>query len=90
MRQLEAIALGAVIGTLASTAFVSLARELIGVDLNPANPDNAVNRAVTGTVRTLTGDQGETLGGWLYEKLNGTYDPNAAAATLQGVDQRGG
>ena len=32
---------------------------------------------VSNTVNKTFFDDGETLGGWLYERVNGAYDPNA-------------
>ena len=34
-------------------------------------------RAVDDAVQAVTFDEDETLGGFLFEKINGTYDPNA-------------
>jgi len=35
--------------------------------VNPANPDNVVNQAVTGIGKTVTGNENWTLGGWIYD-----------------------
>lgn len=35
--------------------------------VNPANPDNVVNQAVTGIGKTVTGNENWTFGGWIYD-----------------------
>lgn len=35
--------------------------------VNPASQTNIVNRGVNSIVQTLTGDENQTLGGWIYD-----------------------
>ena len=39
--------------------------------VNPTNPDNVFYEGANSVVVALTGEENETLGGWLYEKFNG-------------------
>lgn len=45
--------------------------EKVGAAVNPANPDNIVNQGVTSVGKAVTGNDNWTLGGWLYEAING-------------------
>lgn len=50
--------------------------------VNPASSDNLVNRGVTSIGSTLTGDNGFTVGGWLYDITHS--NPLATAGTNSG------
>lgn len=50
--------------------------------VNPANPDNVVNQAVTGIGKTVTGNENWTLGGWIYDMTHS--DPLVMYAKPEG------
>lgn len=56
---------------------VDVVSETFKTDLNPANQDNIINRAFTDTVRSVSGVENWTLGGWIYDLTHTPYDPNA-------------
>ena len=60
--------IGAGVGLVLILAAAWAARRALPV-LNPLNPENIVNRGVTGIVTELTG-RPETLGGWLAEMFD--------------------
>lgn len=66
--------LGGVIGAAAGA---------VGSAVNPADPRNLANRAVSSIGRSATGDPNWTLGGAIFDWLHGTYDPNARSAVDQ-------
>jgi hypothetical protein len=39
----------------------------VGNAINPVNQDNIFNRGVNSVVQNLTGDDNQTLGGWIYD-----------------------
>jgi len=62
-------------GAVAVLAYLSYRAAKAGVttvakDVNPTDPNNVINQAVTSIGKDLTGNQGNssfTLGGWLYD-----------------------
>lgn len=61
------------LGDAASAAggYISGAAGAVGQAINPASSDNLVNRGVTSAGQAVTGDPGWTLGGTVYETING-------------------
>lgn len=70
-----AIGLGIAGGMLATAAVVTLSRRVAGVELDPFAPDNPVNQIIDNTVERITGDSGQTLGGVIFDGINGSFDP---------------
>ena len=66
-----------VAGMAASVFVVEGFRRVAGIDIDPSSDNNVFKRAVDDAVQAVTFDEDETLGGFLFEKINGTYDPNA-------------
>lgn len=63
----------------------------VGDAVNPVNSDNIFNRGVNNVVGILTGDENQTLGGWLYNVINGTQEEQAARREEQAlIDRIGG
>lgn len=60
----------------AAAEAVREAASQVGTAVNPADPGNVVNRAVTSAGQAATGDASWTLGGWLAE----VFDPRVRAA----------
>lgn len=56
-------------GVLTALVVISKAREVITKDLNPADPDNIINRGFESVYQTVTGSNG-TLGGDIYDILH--------------------
>lgn len=53
----------------------------VGSAINPTNPDNIFAGSVNAVGGAVSGaGQDWTLGGWLYDALHPTYDPNAPAS----------
>lgn len=69
-------AAGIAAATVLSIFVIDILKKGFGVNIDPSDPENIVSETVNDAVRAVTFDEDETLGGWLFEKLNGTYDPN--------------
>lgn len=53
----------------------------VGDAVNPASSNNLASKAVNGVVQAATGDPNQTLGGWIWDVVNGQafaakYDTN--------------
>ena len=65
---LGAVALGAVVYAVFKIKGAGTeAAKAVGTAVNPADPQNIVNRGVTAIGTAVTGDSGWTLGGWIYD-----------------------
>lgn len=65
--------------TAGAQAVAGAARQVITKDLNPASDQNLAYRAVSSVTAAVTGDDSQTFGGWIYDKLNGdTYAKESA------------
>lgn len=49
----------------------------VGDAVNPISQDNIFNQGANSVVEVLTGDENQTLGGWLYDIFNGTPQEQA-------------
>jgi hypothetical protein len=62
----------------------------VGAAVDPTNPNNLAYSGVNKVVGALTGDQNETLGGWLYDLTHPSVNPPmqvlAPTATKDPVD----
>lgn len=68
-----ATALGVVTGIYAikkASDLGAVAAEVVTTDLNPASPDNIVNRGVSSVGEAVTGKQGWNLGGAIYDGVD--------------------
>lgn len=45
-------------------------KEVVTEDLNPASTENVVYSGVNAIGASVTGNEGFSLGGWIYDKLN--------------------
>lgn len=50
----------------------------VGAAVNPANPDNVVNRGVSAIGAAVTGEKHFSLGSAIYDFFHPAYDPNQA------------
>lgn len=76
-------AAGIAVGTVLSILVIDLLKKGAGINIDPSDPENIVSEAVDDVVRAVTFEPEETLGGWLYEKVHGTYDPNDDRVTFE-------
>jgi len=60
----------------------------VGDAVNPVNPDNIFNQGANSVVEVLTGDENQTLGGWLYDIINGTPEEQAARREEKSMIER--
>jgi len=60
-----------------------------GQAVNPVNPDNIFARGVNRIVQAVTGDPDQTLGGQIFDWVNGTRSATAADLRDLGTTQQG-
>jgi len=61
---------GFVVWRVWNSSAVAAAGEILSTDLNPTNSQNIINRGVNAAVQAATGDDSQSLGGWIYDALH--------------------